>query len=131
MSENGEGGFEFFRGFLVGGIVGAAVALLYAPKSGKETREDLRKKSLELRGDAEAKLELAQKKAEEFLDETRKKIDELREEAESAAQEIKGKATGLFDEGKASIEKEKRRIKDAIDAGVSAFKEEKELKSKK
>ncbi len=29
--------------FLLGGLIGATVALLYAPKSGRETREDISK----------------------------------------------------------------------------------------
>jgi gas vesicle protein len=29
--------------FLLGGLIGASVALLYAPKSGRETREDISK----------------------------------------------------------------------------------------
>lgn len=31
-----------FWSFIVGGIVGAAIGILYAPKSGAETREDLK-----------------------------------------------------------------------------------------
>ena len=31
----------WFAGLIIGGVIGAAVALLYAPKSGKETREEL------------------------------------------------------------------------------------------
>ena len=37
MSDNNEFG-SFLSGFLVGGLVGAAVALLMAPQSGEETR---------------------------------------------------------------------------------------------
>ncbi|MCB0292558.1 MAG: YtxH domain-containing protein, partial [Calditrichaeota bacterium] len=39
MSDNR--GLDFLKGFLVGGAMGAIIALLYAPKSGRETREDL------------------------------------------------------------------------------------------
>ncbi len=130
MSNNNDSGFEFFKGFLFGGIVGAVVALLYAPKSGKEVREDIRKKSLDLREDAEVRLEFAQKKAEELLQETKLKFEDLRKESESAIKEIQEKATGIVEEGKGTVEKEKKRIKDAIDAGVSAYKEEKAKKSK-
>ena len=38
MSDGGSG--DFFKGFLIGGMIGAVVALLYAPQSGKETREE-------------------------------------------------------------------------------------------
>jgi len=39
MSENRDG--SILAAFLVGGIVGAAIGILFAPKSGKETREDI------------------------------------------------------------------------------------------
>ena len=39
--EHGRGENLIF--LLVGGLIGAGIALLYAPKSGRETREDIRK----------------------------------------------------------------------------------------
>jgi gas vesicle protein len=129
MSQNGDGSAEFFKGLLFGGAIGAVIALLYAPRSGKETRDDLKRRSLELRDDAEAKLQLAQKKAEALLDDTKKQLDQLRKEAEGAMGDLKGTASNVFAEGLDTLEKEKNRIKEAIDAGVSAFKEEKSNKS--
>lgn len=42
MSENNMNGKDFLLGVVVGGIIGAATALLLAPKSGSELRADLR-----------------------------------------------------------------------------------------
>ena len=41
----------FFSGFLIGGLVGAAVALLMAPQSGEETRTLIRDKVTFTRGE--------------------------------------------------------------------------------
>jgi gas vesicle protein len=41
MSENNVNGKDFLIGALVGGIIGSAVALLFAPKSGRELRQDI------------------------------------------------------------------------------------------
>ena len=131
MSDNSDSGFEFFKGFLFGGIVGAVVTLLYAPKSGKEVREDLRQRSLELRDDAESKLELAQKKAEELLAETKQQLEHLRREASTAVSELKGSAEHVLKEGRGTVGKETTKLKDALDAGVAAYKEEKTTKRKK
>ena len=131
MSQNGDSGFEFFKGMLFGGIVGAVVTLLYAPKSGKEVREDLRKRSLELRDDAEARLELTQKKAEDLLAETKKELEKLRQEALTTVGELKGSAEEALADGKQLVEKESTRLKGALDAGVAAYKEEKTTKRKK
>jgi len=40
---------DFLVGLLIGGALGAALALLYAPSSGEETREKLKKKGDELK----------------------------------------------------------------------------------
>lgn len=50
---NNSRGLEFLAGFLLGGIVGAAVALLMAPQSGEQIREDLRERGIELRNRSE------------------------------------------------------------------------------
>jgi gas vesicle protein len=54
MSDNNEstraGGY--LAAFAIGALVGTVAALLYAPRSGKETRELLAKKGRELKGQA-------------------------------------------------------------------------------
>jgi len=42
MSDNNMNGKDFLLGVVVGGIIGAATALLLAPKTGSELRADLR-----------------------------------------------------------------------------------------
>ena len=40
-----DSGASFTIGFLIGAVVGAAIGFLYAPQSGKETRELLKEKA--------------------------------------------------------------------------------------
>jgi gas vesicle protein len=42
-------GAPFFAGLVLGGLVGASVALLLAPQPGQETRAQIRNKSVELK----------------------------------------------------------------------------------
>ena len=49
-----------FTTFAVGAIIGAGVALLYAPQSGKETRKLLARKGKQLRNKAQDTVESAQ-----------------------------------------------------------------------
>lgn len=50
MSNDNDGGLvAFLAGLLIGGIIGAGVALLFAPLSGEETRGVIKDKSIELR----------------------------------------------------------------------------------
>ena len=46
---NYEKGLGFIGGFVLGGLVGAAVALLLAPASGEATREQIREEGIALR----------------------------------------------------------------------------------
>ena len=48
-SKNGQG---FVIGFLIGAVAGVAAALLMAPQSGKETRQTIGHKSMELKDQA-------------------------------------------------------------------------------
>src|SRR5690242_21186800 len=48
MSDRDEFG-AFLVGFVVGGLTGAVVALLFAPQSGEETRALIKDKSIEIR----------------------------------------------------------------------------------
>lgn len=52
MAKNGSGG-SFTFGLIIGGLVGAAAALLLAPKKGSETRSDLLERSVAMRSRAE------------------------------------------------------------------------------
>lgn len=44
MSENNR---DLLLGLFIGGLIGAALGILFAPKSGKETREDIVRKAKE------------------------------------------------------------------------------------
>ena len=49
MSENNSDFGAFLAGFVIGGLVGAATALILAPQSGEQTRGQISSKSGELR----------------------------------------------------------------------------------
>lgn len=70
--------------FIGGAVLGAAVALLYAPKSGEETQADLRDGLRRLRDDAETRLQDAKREmgrgVERMRDEVSTRIDTARED---------------------------------------------------
>jgi len=89
--------------FLAGGITGAAVALLLAPRSGKATREIMGRKlndaadsARDLKGRMVEKLSDAADSARELKDRAIRRGQEIREEAtyrvEGAASALAGKA---------------------------------------
>ena len=93
--------------FLVGGVVGAAVALLYAPRSGRETREMLAEK---MREGAERGRELgnqAREKGRAIIEEAGEYVERGRE----AMDDRKGRLAAAFEAGRQAYRDEKEKAK--------------------
>ena len=67
----------FFLGTLIGGAAGAIVALLLAPKSGRELRRDIADKSGEIYGKAADYLEDAQDEVRDIVNQGRAKVGRI------------------------------------------------------
>jgi len=70
--------------FLLGVAVGAGIALLYAPQSGDETRQDLRRGARRLRRKARDLAEDAKDKAHEVVQTSRTAVRDAAHEAREA-----------------------------------------------
>jgi len=90
--------------FLLGGLTGAAVALLYAPRSGQETRDLL----------------------SERMRETADRGRELKEQAVGRGRALVNDATSYVDRQKQELESRKERFSAAVEAGRQAYREEKQ-----
>ncbi|MCX8021863.1 MAG: YtxH domain-containing protein [Syntrophorhabdaceae bacterium] len=82
--------------FFIGGIIGAGIALLVAPKSGEETRKQIK----------------------EIAEDAKKKMEHY-------VEQVKGIATTTIEKGKEILEKEKSIVASAIEAGKEAYEKEK------
>lgn len=67
----------FGIGLLAGLAIGAAIGILYAPQSGRETREKLKHKVGETREKAEEILEEAKERAKKIVEDAKGKALEL------------------------------------------------------
>lgn len=106
MAENNDFG-AFFAGLVIGGLVGAAAALLSAPKSGEETRTIIKEKGIELRDRAVEVSSEARHKAETALEEARVRADDalidLRVKAEDLARTTKERAIEIQQKVKPTV----------------------------
>lgn len=112
MSERDEFG-AFLVGFVVGGLTGAVVALLFAPQSGEETRAIIKDKSIELRDKAQLTAEEAYTRAEQAAHEARIRAEELAKEARTRAEEFAKEARARGEQLAGEV---RERSKSAIDA---------------
>jgi gas vesicle protein len=93
-----EGGFSagsVLLSFLLGGMVGAGIALLMAPQSGAETRRKIRKMADETK-----------EKAADYISHAKEMVSSTIEKGKSIYEEKKSAITAAMEAGKEAYEKE-------------------------
>ena len=100
MAGNDENKSSFLVGFLAGSVIGAIVALLYAPKPGKELRADIKNKAGEIADNAEEYISAAKNKAVDIINEGKRKSEGLITEAKKRAESLLGDAEKILTEAK-------------------------------
>jgi gas vesicle protein len=89
---------SYLAGFVVGGLVGAAIVLLTAPRSGRETRAQIRTKSIELEQSAEETLDEALETLRTGLAEIGARAEELRNQSRVALEQGQKQLTSALEE---------------------------------
>ena len=101
MRDEGYSSGSVLLSFLLGGVVGAGLALLFAPQSGRETRQ----------------------KIKDLTDDVKDKTTEY-------VRQAKEKAASIVDDGKEYYDEKKSILKSAVEAGKEAYEKEKEKYAK-
>ena len=136
MSQDSNFSSGVLIGLLAGGAIGAALALLYAPKTGKELRQEIKTKTDDYLDDADKYIAEAKdkaihlindgkKKSEKLIKDAKERSDELLKDAEKVLEDAKAKTDEFVKTGKVKVEQKSGQIKSAIKAGVDAYKETK------
>ncbi len=105
--------------FILGALVGAGLALLFAPQSGEETQEEIKARALKFRDAAKEQVRGAQENIEGRLTTAREhvqaRVESVREAVESGRQAAV--------EARGELEKKLERSKAAYRAGIEAARE--------
>ena len=115
MSDRDEFG-AFLVGFIVGGLSGAVVALLFAPQSGEETRAFIKDKSIELRDKAQMTAEEAIAQAEAAAADARARADQLAKQLRQRGQEV---VEDVRERGKSAMEAVRKTTKKSDETGAA------------
>lgn len=94
-----------FFAFLLGGMIGATIGLLYAPKSGEETRQLIKGESEEIVNKAVASMHEAQDTAMSTIHEAQTRLETLNEETKERLGKLQEIAKDTIDEQKVSLKK--------------------------
>ena len=97
-----------FLSFIAGSLVGAGIALLYAPQSGERTREEIKEK------------------AERTIIHMQKLEDDIKDSVNKLIGDIRSKVNQLIEEGKDVAEDKKQEILAAIESGKKVLEEQKD-----
>jgi len=102
MADRDEFG-AFLIGFVVGGLTGAAVALLLAPQSGEETRVYIKDRAIELADKASETAQTVSHEVEVKAGEARTKAEELASKAKTGVQDLRQRGAVVLEEQKTKI----------------------------
>ncbi|WP_238357675.1 YtxH domain-containing protein [Cohnella zeiphila] len=83
---------SMLKGVLVGGAVGAAAALLLAPKSGRELRQDIRDKYRQTSDKAKTLVTNATEKTKEIVSHVGQRASEVADKTQSVVRAVKDEA---------------------------------------
>ena len=100
-------------GFLVGSVIGVATALLFAPRSGQQTRAEIRGKAVELRDRTTETVKDTVSQAKTRASELKDTVtDTVREKAEELKQRGKHTVNRKLDEVSQSAETGKQKVQE-------------------
>jgi len=116
IEREGSGGLG---SFILGALVGAGLALLFAPQSGEETQEEIRARALKLKGVAQDRVREAQDSLEHRLSAARENVQSRVESVRDAVDAGRKAAVEARDD----LEKKLERSKAAYRAGIEAARE--------
>jgi gas vesicle protein len=92
--------------FVIGGIIGAGVALIFAPQSGTRTRRQIRRAGKRAWGTAEAAQAQVREAVEDLVDDLREKLDDEIENVREWSNNRVRDLQRAFDSGKNFIKEE-------------------------
>lgn len=100
--------------FLLGGIIGAAIALLYAPKSGNETRKDISKAARRIKDNTVDLITDTIDNVNEFASDLKEKTEDIIEQGMDLSDKAKKEIVKALEHGQKTIEKQRKRLTEVL-----------------
>ena len=110
MAENNSNATVGALMLVAGGIIGAGLALLFAPQSGDRTRKDIVRYSRKVRRKAEGVVEDFADTVSEMVDTVSEKAEDILDKGKDMAYEAKKELVKVIEEGQQKLEKQRARL---------------------
>ncbi len=128
MSENNNELGSFLAGFVIGGLVGAATALILAPQSGEETRSLMADKTRDLRQSGGERLhqyrEVAGTRTQEYRERAGGLVSEARGRVQETGGRVQEQARIVLDSGKERAAQVKEQVNSYVRKGETPAQED-------
>jgi gas vesicle protein len=112
--------------FLVGLAIGAGVALLFAPRSGRATRRDIRRRALRVRDAAEETVTGVRDNVADGFSQARQRVEDQIESARQAVDLKKRQFTRAVDAGRAAADEARLELERKIAESKASYRAEAE-----
>jgi gas vesicle protein len=121
-NENASGGGGL--GWFVAGLgLGALLGVLYAPKAGRETREDLMRSALEGKEYLATQSEVLRQQAAELVERGKEELDDYLERGKDYYAKSREQWNEYVERGKDTVADQVNRVSAAVDAGKEAYRD--------
>lgn len=100
----------FVAGLLVGGAIGAGTALLKAPRTGEETRKQLKERAAEAQDKAEDTMHQLRERAQDVGGQVADRAGEMRAQARSVSDDVSQQAEDLGQEIASRVDEGKKHL---------------------
>jgi gas vesicle protein len=117
-NDNGVSGLGWF---LAGLGVGALVGVLYAPKAGKETREDLVASALDAKERAAVLAQQGRERAAKLADQGKQQVGEYVDRGKEYYDRGRSQWSEYVEKGKGLVQEQQNKVAAAIDSAKEAY----------
>lgn len=126
MADESSSGFGWF---LAGLGIGALVGVLYAPKSGRETRDDLAAQAQDAKEKAGVALDQGRGQLNQYVATSKDQIKDAVDKGRDYYEKGRTQWSQYVDKGKDFLAEQQNKVAGAVDAGKQAYKEESEAQA--
>ncbi len=120
MSDN-DNGATGLGWFLAGLGIGALVGVLYAPKAGKETREDLKASALDAKERAAVLAQQGRERAADLAEQGKQQFSDYVDRGKEYYDRGRTQWSQYVEKGKGLVQEQQSKVAAAIDAGKQAY----------
>lgn len=99
---------------LIGGLIGAAIALLYAPQSGSKTRKDIMRAARRAKNSTVDLIEDAVDDVSDFINDLKEKASEIADQGTDLTDTAKKEIMAILAQGQKAIDKQKQKFSEAL-----------------